>query len=141
MTPFGVMPMPSNERRPTAVRSTMLVSPVQPAAAGGETHVGVPPTNETPVVVSGSISSNSRPLVPFSSANTMVPHGVRCAGSQLTSPEFTIVSASPSEIRMRCNATWPEPSSLHAMSQVGFVSLGQSAIMSMTGAAMPPCSW
>src|SRR5262245_64107634 len=99
MTPFGVMPMPSNERRPTAVRSTTFPVPSQAGGEGGHVTVaGVVVADDiaTPVVFNGSTNSNRRPLVPFSSANTIVPQGVLWAGSQLTRPDATIVSTSPS---------------------------------------------
>jgi hypothetical protein len=89
----------------------------------------------TPVVLSGSINSNSWPSGPSSSANTIVPHGVMREGSQLSSPDTTIVSTSPSEIRIRWTPGSGSLSSLHVISQVGFVSFGQSAIMSVFGPA------
>src|SRR3569623_2086514 len=116
--------MPSIDSCPSAGRKATW--------AGSEVVVAAPePLTVTPVVASGSSSSNTRPLLPFSSPNTMVPQAVRCTGSQLVRPELKMFATAPAAISMRCNATLPLPCSLQAMRCVGLVSLGHNAIMSM----------
>ena len=82
------------------------------------------------VVLSGSTSSKSRPALPFSSPNRIVPHEVRRTGSQDVSPLFTIVELVPSLSLIATTPTWPEPCSLQPMTCVGAVSFGHKAIWS-----------
>src|SRR6266540_3664046 len=78
------MALPSKESLPRAGRATRFAAPVPPL------NVPVARSSVTPVVFSGSISSYTRPPFgppPASSANRIVPQGVRRDGSQPVVPD------------------------------------------------------
>src|SRR6266508_485871 len=90
------MALPSKESLPRAGRATRFAAPVPPL------NVPVARSSVTPVVFSGSISSYTRPPFgppPASSANRIVPQGVRRDGSQPVVP-VTIVATTPG-LRLR----------------------------------------
>src|SRR5205809_5947567 len=91
------MPTPSKDSRPSAGRTAKFEAPVPPL------NVPVVRSRITLVVLRGSISSYTLPPLvppPFSSVNTIVPHGVRLAASQKIVP-LTMVCTDPVAMLIR----------------------------------------
>src|SRR5438034_915301 len=127
------MPTPSKDSRPSAGRTAKFEAPVPPL------NVPVVRSRITLVVLRGSISSYTLPPLvppPFSSVNTIVPHGVRLAASQKIVP-LTMVCTAPVAMLIRWSPGSASTCSLQAISHSGSWSFCHRASMSMTGAATP----